>query len=227
MPVRIVSAGGGGVTLSAASTGSEFTLTLPAATSTLVTTASLPAAPQLQDQLFTTSGTWTVPAGVTRARVTVIGGGGGGAAWSASTNGQPGGGGGIAIGIFTVTPGSSIVVTIGAGGVGGLGNTNVGTSGASSSFGAFLSATGGSGGNFVSFTNGAGTGGTIRNNSVTLTNPGYFSGINRTAGTGTAAVAFSIGGTNGAGYGGAGGDAAGSVSGGGGVNGIVYIEWVG
>ena len=40
MPVRIVSAGGGGVTLSAASTGSEFTATLPANTGTLVTTAS-------------------------------------------------------------------------------------------------------------------------------------------------------------------------------------------
>lgn len=40
MPVRIVSAGGGGVTLSAASTGSEFTATLPANTGTVVTTAS-------------------------------------------------------------------------------------------------------------------------------------------------------------------------------------------
>lgn len=37
MPVRIVSAGGGGVTLSAASTGSEFTATLPANTGTVVT----------------------------------------------------------------------------------------------------------------------------------------------------------------------------------------------
>lgn len=40
MPVRIVSAGGGGITLSAASTGSEFTATLPANTGTVVTTAS-------------------------------------------------------------------------------------------------------------------------------------------------------------------------------------------
>ena len=40
MPVRIVSAGGGGVTLSAASTGSEFTATLPANTGTVLTTAS-------------------------------------------------------------------------------------------------------------------------------------------------------------------------------------------
>lgn len=40
MPVRIVSTGGGGVTLSAASTGSEFTATLPANTGTVVTTAS-------------------------------------------------------------------------------------------------------------------------------------------------------------------------------------------
>ena len=40
MPVRIVSTGGGGITLSAASTGSEFTATLPANTGTVVTTAS-------------------------------------------------------------------------------------------------------------------------------------------------------------------------------------------
>jgi hypothetical protein len=82
---------------------------------------------------FTTagSGTWTVPAGVTRIRVEAWGGGGGG-----STNGS-GAGGGYVTGIFDVSAGD-VSYTVGAGGIGGsaLPGTNGGLS--SVSFGSFF-----------------------------------------------------------------------------------------
>jgi hypothetical protein len=108
------------------------------------TYAAIPASlPGLGGQVFTSSGTFTVPAGVTRAKVTVAGGGGSGG--NARGNFQPsprggfttpaygggGGGGGVAIKFVTgLTPGGTVSVTVG------------GASG-TSSFGAFVSATGG------------------------------------------------------------------------------------
>lgn len=63
------------------------------------------------------SSTWTVPAGVTNAKVTVVGGGGGGATAGGSYgNGGGGGAGGTAISYLTLTPGASISYTVGAGG---------------------------------------------------------------------------------------------------------------
>jgi hypothetical protein len=88
--------------------------------------------------VFQTSGSWTVPSGVTKCKVTVIGGGGG----SGNSTGNAGGGaGGCAIKICTVTPGAAITVTIGAGGT--FGSADGTTAGGTSSFGAFCSATGG------------------------------------------------------------------------------------
>ena len=59
-----------------------------------------------------TTGTWRVPAGVTRICVTVVGGGGGGAA-----NGSTGGAGTRITGDLAVTPGTVLTLTVGAGGV--------------------------------------------------------------------------------------------------------------
>lgn len=87
-------------------------------------------------QVFTSSGTFTVPAGITKVKVTVVGGGGnsGSATYgspSASSSSGGGGGGGAAIEIISgLSPGATISVT-----VGGAGGT--------SSFGAYCSATGG------------------------------------------------------------------------------------
>ena len=66
-------------------------------------------------QTFNASGTYTVPAGVTRVVVECYGGGGRGG--SRSSNGQGGGGGGgaYARSILTVVPGSDHTVTVGAG----------------------------------------------------------------------------------------------------------------
>ena len=94
-------------------------------------------------QIFTSSGTFTVPTGVTAVKVTVAGGGGGGGSATLNSSfqyGISGGGGGVAIEWLTgLTPGATVAVTVGAGG-------GVATAGGTSSFGAFCSATGGSGG---------------------------------------------------------------------------------
>ena len=97
-------------------------------------------------QIFTSNGTFTVPASTSSVQVHVvaIGGGGGG------TNGhQAGGGGGyVACGTFNASGGTTIAVTVGAGGSGAeaqfssnyiAGNTD----GVASTFGQMLAAPGG------------------------------------------------------------------------------------
>jgi len=119
-------------------------------------------------QAFTSSGSFTVPAGVTRLRVNVIGGGGAGGSSSVGPGGG-GGAGGSALTILTgLTPGSIIPVTVGAGGTASSGST--GGAGGTSSFGTYISATGGSGGlggttygPMAGGAGGAGVGGTVNN----------------------------------------------------------------
>lgn len=96
--------------------------------------------------VYDVSGTWTVPAGITRVYVQAWGGGGGGGPGTlAAIAGAGGGAGGYGAILTSVTPGNSITVTVGAGGTAGplLG---VGGAGGTTSFGVLLSATGGSGG---------------------------------------------------------------------------------
>ncbi len=76
---------------------------------------------------FSVTGTWTVPAGVTKIFVEAWGGGGGG-------SGFGGGGGGGYIGAwFTVAPGNSIPYVVGLGGFGGNNGSIVAESGTASS----------------------------------------------------------------------------------------------
>lgn len=87
-------------------------------------------------QQFTTSGTFTVPAGVSVVHVLVVGGGGGGG----TTGGGGGGAGGVVyIPNLSVTPSSNITVTIGSGG-------SVNANGVNSSFGSIVAYGGGRGG---------------------------------------------------------------------------------
>lgn len=99
------------------------------------------------------SGSWTVPAGITRIRAIICGGGNGGYGGNRGTDGTTSAGGlGGAVGdsgdggnIFetnlTVTPGQVISFACGAGGAGGTSAT-AGANGAESSFGAYTSAGG-------------------------------------------------------------------------------------
>lgn len=160
-------------------------------------------------QVFTASGTFTVPDGVTRVKVTVIGGGGGGG--STGTGGalssSGGGGGGVAIKYITgLTPGETIAVTVGAGGA-------ANTSGGTSSFGAFCSATGGTGG--ATNTTSSRAGGTATGGDINI--PGGPSGVGGSAsvtfntGYGTATANAAAGGGGGGAGGGAGGNAFGAA----------------
>lgn len=135
-------------------------------------------------QLFTSSGTFTVPAGVSSIKVTVVGGGGG----STLYWGSNGANGGACQGIYTVTPGAAITVTVGAGGAGATANNTPGGAGGTSSFGALASATGGAGASNTSNpTPGDSSSGNIYNYSVraysplTTAPPAPFVGLNRRA----------------------------------------------
>ncbi|MEJ0093147.1 MAG: hypothetical protein WDN46_06875 [Methylocella sp.] len=90
---------------------------------------------------FSTSGTYTPSAGVTRVFVQIWGGGGGGQNVGAGSHvaGAGGGGGEYRQGVFMITPGTTIAVTVGTGGA-------AGANGTSSSFGSFITANPGHGG---------------------------------------------------------------------------------
>ena len=100
--------------------------------------------------LYSSSGNFDVPAGVTSITVEAWGGGGGGGGRANSGAGGAGGGGGgaYARGTIPVTPGQSYSVTVGAGGPGGAAGDNDGGPGGDSCFdaGADVLAKGGSGG---------------------------------------------------------------------------------
>ena len=67
-------------------------------------------------QVFTSSGTWTRPSGITKVVIHVVGGGGGGGAGRSSYNytGDGGGAGGLAIKFLDVSSISSSTITVGA-----------------------------------------------------------------------------------------------------------------
>ncbi len=98
-------------------------------------------------QAFGSSGTFTVPTGITKISVRVWAGGGGGrggtnsGAYAVCTGGYGGFGAAVITGL---TPGGTVTVTVGSGGAGGNGAD--GTAGGTSSFGTYISCTGGAGG---------------------------------------------------------------------------------
>lgn len=68
------------------------------------------------------SGSWSVPAGVTRLYVEAWGaGGGGGFGATGGVHGGGGGSGGGAVKVWAVTPGGTVNYTVGGGGAGGIG----------------------------------------------------------------------------------------------------------
>jgi len=173
-------------------------------------------------QAFTSTGTFTIPAGVTKVKVTVVGGGGGGA-------------GGTAIETITgLTPAGTVTVTVGAGGAGIYAGT--GTSGGTSSFGAYCSATGGAGGVTLSGSGGVGgAGGVGSGGNVNLTGGsgggggGGYGGGGILGGMGANAGLDNVVGGNGVANTGGGGSASRGTSGspvaGTGGSGIVIVEY--
>src|SRR5574343_410893 len=95
-------------------------------------------------EVYSNPGTFsfTIPSGITKIMIEVWGAGGGGGNSSVSVVGTmtSGSGGGYGKEIFSVTPGTTYSIVVGAGGTTGGGN------GGNSSFGSLISATGGQGG---------------------------------------------------------------------------------
>jgi hypothetical protein len=99
---------------------------------------------------ITATGNFTVPADTTSLVVELVGGGGGGGGisnYNYCASGGGAGGGYARKYISGLTPGDTISVTIGAGGAGGASTISAyGSTGGTTSFGAYCSATGGGGG---------------------------------------------------------------------------------
>lgn len=184
--------------------------------------------------------TFTVPTCTNYICIETWGGGGGGGGVSV-TSGSGGGGGGGAYGsgCFTVTPGSGLSVTVGAGGAGGsIGNNGI--SGSASSVGSvpLISAGGGAYGVGVT-TASSGAGGNGGTCSAYVNIPGYDggNGIIGNCGTGGKGGAGGNGGVGGNGGscangsagtapgGGGGGGNSGTRTGGAGASGQVKISW--
>ena len=132
-------------------------------------------------QIFTTSGSWTKPAGCKWIEIICIGAGGGGGSGHAHTSGNRGGGGGGGGGGITeltyravALPGS-LTVTVGTGGTGGAGvaatnNGNPGTVGGTSSVSSSgITYASAAGGNFgAGGTNSGGAAGAAQTTGVAL-----------------------------------------------------------
>jgi PKD repeat protein len=165
-------------------------------------------------------GSWTVPADITSVDYCVVAGGGGGGRY-----GGGGGAGGFLTGTLTVTPGNSLIVTVGSGGAGSTNSNNKGTNGVNSVFGPTITANGGGGGgstnNAVGADGGSGGGGIRSGNAGGAGSQGSAGGAGSTSGG-------NYYGGGGGGAGGSGVAASGTVAGNGGagnscsINGVTY-----
>ena len=111
------------------------------------------------EELFTSSGTFTVPDGVTEFSAVCVGGGGGGSACEGNSteSGSGGAGGGLSYGTISTTSGYVYTITVGSGGASGASGTNSGIAGGNSGIyrngTTYLQANGGARGTFGSTSN--------------------------------------------------------------------------
>ena len=179
------------------------------------------------------SATWTIPTGVTKVRITVIGGGGNTPSSPGGTTARSGGGGGggTAIKVLTgLTPGNTLLYTIGTGGAASGSAVSGGTSQVVSGTQTIttISATGGGGG----VPNGAGgTGGIGSNGDLNIGGTGGGYAWSAACGEGSGAGGNSYLGGGGGNWGQAGrayggGAGGGSIYGGyAGAAGVVIFEY--
>ena len=178
-----------------------------------------------------TSQTWTIPSGVTKVKVTMIGGGGGGggANGCSFTTGSGGGAGGYAVVYLTgLTAGNTLTYTVG--GAGGTTSLSSGTVAPIQTI-TTVTCTGGAGGSASTgqINGGAGgtsTGGTINiNGGYGNTNPGG-GGVSPFGGAGAAGDNAGFAATGyGSGGGGAFASTGGGKSGGAGKAGVIIFEY--
>jgi len=178
-------------------------------------------------QVFTSSGTWNKPSGLSPyaiVKVQVWGAGGGG---KNTVQGGGGGGGSYVERWFQLSElGASETVTVGTGGAGGVGAAD-GSAGGNSSFGSLVTAYGGAGGNGT-FNGGGGGGVTGAGSAATGGNPS-FSSSNLGGGSGSVAsgsvLKHSVYGGGGGGLGNSGATSLGgdSIYGGGGGGGNTNV----
>ncbi len=197
-------------------------------------------------QVFTSDGTYTKTAGLTRAVVQVVasGGGGGGVNTTSGASAAGGGAGGTSIELLEASGiGATETVTIGVGGTAGSTAGGNGGAGNTSSFGALLSATGGGGGGgstsaavaVIGASGGTGSGGDVNidggggSPGAGGTDTGSGNGGSSTHGGGGAGIvggsAGNVGGVYGGGASGAHSNGTGSLGGVGGAGIVIVWEY--
>jgi len=186
-------------------------------TTTVATTAFVRNQGGKQNQAYFTTGTsatWTVPTGITKAKVTVVGGGGGGGGVTAVAGAAGGGGGagGIATAfLVNLAPGSTVTYSVGAAGTAGTNAGGTGGTGGTSSIViggvTIISCAGGTGGvgsTAASQNRAGGSGGAVTLTGYTTANVVAITGSAGFGSIETTAAATSNGGNGGAGFMGAG-----------------------
>ena len=190
-------------------------------------------------QLFTSSGTFTVSAGVTTVYVSGCGGGGGGGGADEGAYGGGGGGGACALKTpITVVPERAYTITIGNGGTAGAATPTNGGAGGASSFGSLFTLAAGGGGGLGNATigNGGASGGSYATSGRTFCTaygvmcpPVGGSGLFGVGGLHAQSGNYNLAGLAGSGFGSGGGGAIAqsspSSAGGAGTQGFLLIEW--
>ena len=183
----------------------------------------------IREAVFTASGSWTCPTGVTKVLLDGSGGGGGGACGASSAaNGNGGGGAASVTGqLITVVPGTVYTITVGNGGAGGTSSTPTGGDGGTSSFGTLVSLPGGGGGSRTAVGAAGGSGGISGQAGYFFNNTGFSGagGGSLLGGGGAGSWANLPGQTPGQFGGGGGAGVGGTREGGNGANGIIRFSW--